>query len=61
MTYVGAAEGLKAGDFVHMAGFPGVSGYVIRVARNKTWVDVKWQGWAKRILRPELLVRETGK
>jgi hypothetical protein len=54
------AEGLKVGDHVHMAGFPGVSGRVTRIARDKEWCDVAWEGWAKRVRNPELLIVEDG-
>lgn len=57
-TYRGLAEGLKVGDFVHMAGFPGLSGRVIRIARDKEWADVKWDCWSKRIRNPENLIVE---
>lgn len=45
------------GDTVYMAGTPSLFGTVLRVARDESWVDVRWnpegQGWTKRQPRPE--------
>jgi len=30
-------------------------GFVIRVARDGSWVDVKWPYWSKRQRKPEVL------
>ena len=44
----------KRADWVAIDG-SGIVGFVIRVARDHSWVDVKWPEWSKRQRKPEVL------
>lgn len=56
---------MKRGDHVKVEGFEDVPGIVIRVAKDGTWADVRWQEkatgeeWTKRMLCRHLTVPQS--
>ena len=51
---------LKRFDWVYCEGFPDIYGIVTRIAKDKTWADVKWSnGVSKRMNIHALVVHHT--